>query len=256
MKSIKDIENTLKLLYGESLLTELESLKKDSRLGVKTLITRYTNKYNKNINELKRLELINEYENKHYNNNCKFIAGVDEVGRGPLAGPILACAVILPRDTKIIGINDSKKLTSIQKHSLYKKIKDIAIDIKISFIDNKTIDKINILNANFLAMSKAINKLNYTPDIILIDGYKIPSRFITITQESIIKGDAKSISIAAASIVAKVTRDNLMIKLHDKYPMYDFKNNKGYGTEKHIYALKKYGPCEIHRSSFLERILK
>lgn len=188
-----------------------------------------------------------EFETELYNKGINFIAGIDEVGRGPLVGPVVTCAVILPKDFYDERINDSKKLTEKKRELLYDVIMENAISIGIGISSPSVIDEINILNATKKAMIEAINNLSVKPEHLLIDAVKLD---IDIPQTSIIKGDAKSESIAAASIVAKVTRDRMMVLLDEKYPMYDFKHNKGYGTKKHIEALYKYGPISEHRKSF------
>ena len=188
-----------------------------------------------------------EFENELYNNEINFIAGIDEVGRGPLVGPVVTAAVILPKDFYDERINDSKKLTEKKRELLYDVIMENALSVGIGISSPEVIDEINILNATKKAMIEAINNLSVKPEHLLIDAVKLD---IDIPQTSIIKGDAKSESIAAASIIAKVTRDRMMVELDKKYPMYDFKHNKGYGTKKHIEALYKYGPLKEHRKSF------
>ena len=192
-----------------------------------------------------------DYENKYKDLGFKYIAGVDEAGRGPLAGPVCVAIAIMPLDSdKIISkINDSKKLTEKCRNALYDEIIATAIDYHIELIDEKTIDDINILNATKLGMKNCIDKITTRPDIILIDAVKIDTKVQT---ESIIKGDALSYNIAAASILAKVTRDRLMLDYAEKYPEYDFQKHKGYGTKAHIEKLIEYGPCAIHRRSFIK----
>lgn len=191
-----------------------------------------------------------EFEDKYMSDGYKFIAGMDEAGRGPLAGPVCVAIVIMPleKDKIIEGINDSKKLSEKKREALYEKIIDRAISYKIELIDEKTIDTINILNATKLGMYKCINEIEVRPDIVLVDAVKLDA---DVKTESIIKGDALSYSIGCASILAKVTRDRLMLDLDKKYPEYEFKKHKGYGTKLHIENLKKYGPSEIHRRSFI-----
>ena len=188
-----------------------------------------------------------DFENELYKKGINLIAGVDEVGRGPLVGPVVTAAVILPRDFYDERINDSKKLTEKKRELLYSVIYENAISIGIGMSSNEIIDEINILEATKKAMKEAINNLSIKPEHILIDAVKLD---IDIPSTSIIKGDAKSQSIAAASIVAKVTRDRMMIELDKKHPEYDFKNNKGYGTKKHIDAIYKYGVLKEHRKTF------
>ncbi|WP_435619723.1 ribonuclease HII [Thermoanaerobacterium thermosulfurigenes] len=203
--------------------------------------------------EKNRLNNLMKYENELYNLDYKLIGGIDEVGRGPLAGPVVAGCVILPKQSFIPDIDDSKKLSESKRELLSEIIKKKAIAYGIGIIDNEQIDRINILNSTYEAMKVAISNLNIKADFLLVDAITIPD--IDIAQIPIIKGDAKSISIAAASIVAKVTRDNIMRKYDEMYPQYGFCKNKGYGTKEHIEAIKKYGPCPIHRKTFLKSIL-
>ena len=179
----------------------------------------------------------------------KIVAGVDEAGRGPLAGPVCAAAVILPVDLEIEGLNDSKKLSEKKREKIYDIIIDKAVAYDIQLVDNEVIDEINILQADYVAMRIALSQLSVTPDVLLNDAVIIPE--VDIKQEKIIKGDAKSVSIAAASIIAKVTRDRYMVEMDEKYPGYGFAKNKGYGSAAHIEAIKTNGPCEIHRRSFI-----
>ncbi|OXT07485.1 ribonuclease HII [Thermoanaerobacterium thermosaccharolyticum] len=200
-----------------------------------------------------RIENLTQYERELYKLNYKAIGGVDEVGRGPLAGPVVAGCVVLPKDVFIPDVNDSKKLGEEKRELLSEVIKKNAIAYGIGIIDNEYIDSVNILNSTYEAMRIAISKIDVEIDCLLIDAVKIPN--IDIMQKPIIKGDMKSISIAAASIIAKVERDNLMKKYDELYPQYGFKKNKGYGTKEHIEAIKKYGPCPIHRKTFLKKII-
>ncbi len=188
-----------------------------------------------------------EFENELYNKGIKYIAGIDEVGRGPLIGPVVTAAVILPVDYFDERIQDSKKLTEKKRELLYDVIMENALSVGIGMSSNEVIDEINILVATKKAMIEAVNNLSIKPEHLLIDAVKLD---IDIPQTSIIKGDAKSLSIAAASIIAKVTRDRMLIELDKKHPEYDFKHNKGYGTKKHIEAINKYGILKEHRKSF------
>lgn len=201
--------------------------------------------------EVARIEALREYEEEY--SEYDFICGIDEVGRGPLAGPVMACAVILPKGCRILGINDSKKLSEKKREELYDIITKEAVSYAIGTATPERIDEINILQATYEAMREAIKKLSVTPDILLNDAVTIPG--VDITQVPIIKGDAKSITIGAASIVAKVTRDRYMVEMSDKYPEYGFASNKGYGSAAHIAALKEYGPCPIHRRSFIKNFV-
>ena len=206
--------------------------------------------------ELARLAAMHEYENAHA--DVRFIAGIDEAGRGPLAGPVVAACCVLPKDAVILYLNDSKKVTALRREALLPEIKEKAIAYGIGIVDEKRIDEINILQADYEAMRIAVQKtsamlqakgLADAPGLLLNDAVTIPG--VEIPQESIIKGDAKSVSIAAASILAKVTRDQLMEAYDAQYPEYGFARNKGYGTKEHIEALKRLGPCPIHRHSFI-----
>ena len=188
-----------------------------------------------------------EYENNLYKEGVTLIAGVDEVGRGPLIGPVVACACILPVDFYHKDIKDSKKLSEKKREEMYKIIKENAISIGLGIVSEKVIDEVNIYEATKIAMKEAIKNLNITPEHVLIDAMKLE---LNIPSTSIIKGDAKSESIAAASIIAKVTRDHMLDEMDKEYPMYDLKNNKGYGTKKHLEALQTYGPCKYHRVSY------
>ena len=188
-----------------------------------------------------------EFENELYESGIKYIAGIDEVGRGPLVGPVVTAAVILPKDFYDERINDSKKLTEKKREQLYDVIMENAVSVGIGISSEDVIDDINILEATKKAMIEAVNNLSVKPEHLLIDAVKLN---VDIPQTSIIKGDAKSESIAAASIIAKVTRDRMMIELDKKHPEYDFKHNKGYGTKKHIEAIEKYGILKEHRKTF------
>jgi len=197
--------------------------------------------------EMERVESLCEYEKQHA--EAEYIAGIDEVGRGPLAGPVMTAAVILPKDLRIPYINDSKKLSAKRREELYEVIMEKAVAVSIGINSPERIDEINILQATYEAMREAVNGLKVRPDLLLVDAVHIPD--LPIEQVSIIKGDAKSQSIAAASIIAKVTRDRLMEEYDLMFPEYDFASNKGYGTAKHIAALKLFGPTPIHRRSFI-----
>ena len=194
-----------------------------------------------------RLEGMREFENKY--SDLAYVAGIDEAGRGPLAGPVVAAAVILPKDIFLPFLNDSKKVTEKRRDVLFDEIKQNAIAYGIGIASNTLIDEINILQATYEAMREAINALEKTPDVLLVDAVHIPD--INIKQVGIVKGDAKSVNIAAASILAKVTRDRIMAEYDKIYPEYGFASNKGYGTATHIAALKEVGQCAIHRKSFI-----
>ncbi|WP_031555859.1 ribonuclease HII [Lachnospira multipara] len=202
--------------------------------------------------EYARLETMFEYEKEY--SDCEYIAGIDEVGRGPLAGPVVTACVIMPKDVRIPYVNDSKKVTEKRREELYDIIKEKALTIGIGIASEKRIDEINILQATYEAMREAINNLEIKPDILLNDAVNIPG--VDIKQVPIIKGDAKSFTIACASIIAKVTRDRMMVELDKKYPNYGFAKNKGYGTKQHTDALREFGPCEIHRRTFIGNFIK
>ena len=193
-----------------------------------------------------------EIENGYYEKGISLICGVDEAGRGPLAGSVCAAAVILPPHIDIPGLNDSKKLTDKRRRELFPVIQSCALAYGIAFADNQEIDEINILQATYLAMERAINMLNVKPEIALIDGNR--AKDFGIPVETVVKGDARSASIAAASVLAKVSRDNLMLEMAKEYPQYSFEVHKGYGTKAHYAALESHGPCRIHRMSFLKKL--
>ncbi len=201
--------------------------------------------------ERARIAAMKEFEYKY--SDCSFICGIDEVGRGPLAGPVYAAAVILPRDKEILYLNDSKKLSEKKRDELYDVIMENAVAVGIGQASWETIDEINIKQATLRAMREAVEALKVRPDMLLVDAEHIPD--LDIRQVGIIKGDARSVSIAAASIIAKVTRDRIMCKYAEQYPEYDFDGNKGYGTAAHIEALKKFGPCPIHRKTFIKNFI-
>jgi len=200
------------------------------------------------MNDRLRVEKLWEIEKLKNAEGFSLIAGVDEAGRGPLAGPVCVAAVILPEGAYFEKINDSKKLSEKQKNRLYDEILDVALAYSVVFVHNDVIDEINILNATFKGMCQAVLELSIAPDFVLIDGNMIKG--MSIPHECVVKGDSKSISIAAASVLAKVTRDRYMIELDGKYPQYCFAKHMGYGTKMHYEALKEYGPCQAHRKSF------
>lgn len=226
----------------------IEELKKDERKGVQLLIAKHEKEKLRLKNMAANFTEMRRYENEAKANGYQFIAGVDEAGRGPLAGPVIAAAVILPADFILLGLNDSKQLTEEQRERFFEIIKAKAISYGIGIVSNEQIDKMNILEATKLAMLQAIHDLNPCPDHVLIDAVALPG--LECTSQPLIKGDASSVSIAAASIIAKVTRDRLMKKIHREYPMYDFNKNMGYGTKKHMENLKEYGASPYHRRSF------
>lgn len=201
--------------------------------------------------ELVRLEAMREYEDTY--DACAYICGIDEAGRGPLAGPVVAAAAVLPKDCQIFYLNDSKKLSEKKRDLLFAEIKEKAVAYGIGIVSPQVIDEINILQATYEAMRQAISQLNVIPEILLNDAVTIPG--VDIMQVPIVKGDAKSVSIAAASILAKVTRDRMMMEYDQIYPEYGFAKHKGYGTAAHIAALKEYGPCPIHRRTFIKKFV-
>ena len=204
--------------------------------------------------EEERLKLLKEDENKLYSEKIKYIAGIDEAGRGPLAGPVVVACVILPKDSMIEGVNDSKKVSEKKREKIYDEIVNEAISYGVGIVSEKRIDEINILNATKEALTMAISEMKIKPDIILVDALQNINT-LGIPYKSIIKGDAKEYSIAAASIIAKVTRDRIMREYDEVYPEYGFEKHKGYGTSNHIKAIKEYGPCSIHRKSFIKNFL-
>lgn len=201
--------------------------------------------------EEERIENLCQFEKEY--DYCQFICGIDEVGRGPLAGPVVAGAVVLPKGCRILYVNDSKKLSEKKREMLYEVIYREAVSVGIGVVSPQRIDEINILQATYEAMREAVNNLTVKPDILLNDAVTIPQ--IAIRQIPIIKGDAKSLTIGCASIVAKVTRDRMMVEYAKCYPAYEFDRNKGYGTAVHIAALKEFGPCPIHRSTFIKNFI-
>lgn len=251
MQSINEIKEILKNTDVTALSEFIKHYNTDERSGVKKLVLKAEKEIEAYNKEVARTENLKFFENKYSDYN--YICGIDEVGRGPLAGPVVAGAVILPKDCDILYINDSKKLTASKREELFQIITEKAVSAKTALVSPQYIDKVNILQATYEAMRKAIATLDVQPDILLNDAVNIP--LVNIKQVPIIKGDAKSISIGAASIIAKVTRDAMMVEYDKIYPEYDFASNKGYGSAKHIEALKKYGPCPIHRRSFIHNFI-
>ncbi len=250
-KSIKEIKQE----FDNASLAEKEQLcrlyEEDSRSGVQTLIRQVKKAQEKLQKEYDRLEGMTEYEKMYP--NAEYICGIDEAGRGPLAGPVVAGAVILPKDSRILYLNDSKKLTPARREELYDVIMEEAISVGVGVIDAQRIDEINILQATYEAMRQAISKLSVKPDVLLNDAVRIPG--VDMMQEPIIKGDGKSLSIAAASVIAKVTRDRMMQDYDQIFPGYGFAQNKGYGTQEHMDKLRTEGPSPIHRVTFIGGLL-
>lgn len=249
-KTISDIKLEFENADMNHMKILLHDYQNDQRLGVKKLLYKYNKELEAYRSEKKRTEKMFFYEKQY--KTYRVICGIDEVGRGPLAGPVTACAVILDPKKEILYLNDSKKLSEKKREELYKEIMEKAISVAVAETDWNRIDEINILQADYEAMRKAIKKLSPQPELLLNDAVTIPE--ISIKQVPIIHGDALSASIAAASIVAKVTRDRQMVEYDKKFPEYGFAANKGYGTKEHIAALKKYGPSPIHRKSFLKNL--
>ena len=246
MPTIKEVKERLAMI-DELDHPLFEELILDGRAGVQAAISKRKRELQKQVDEDLRLEKMLAYEKELYAQGIDLIAGVDEVGRGPLAGPVVAAAVILPKACKIPGLNDSKKIPKSKHKEIYEAVLQNAIAIGIGVKDNQVIDQVNIYEATKLAMMEAIGQLEPQPQHLLIDAMKLD---LPISQTSIIKGDANSLSIAAASIVAKVTRDQMMEEFDREYPGYDFAQNAGYGTAKHLAGLDKLGVTPIHRRSF------
>lgn len=245
-ESIKDIKEILKSV--DDINSELlQKYKDDSRVGVQKLITQRVKRIEKINHEIEEFHQRLKYEHEFWNEGINVIAGVDEVGRGPLAGPVVTCAVVLPHDFDVYEVNDSKQLSEKKRYELADQIKAKSIDYSYGIADNKLIDDINIYEATRVAMKEAVLGLKELPQEIIVDAMQID---VDIQQLKLIKGDAKSASVSAASILAKTYRDDLMKQYDKQYPEYDFVNNAGYGTKKHLDALHKYGATPIHRRSF------
>ncbi len=251
MKNIGEIKEQFQAASVEGLPELIEEYREDGRGGVKKLVESAEKKIAALEKEKQRIERLRVYEEKY--REFDYICGIDEVGRGPLAGPVVAGAVILPRDCRILYVNDSKQLSEKKREELYEIIMEKAVACAVGYATPERIDEINILRATYEAMREAIGKLTPQPQILLNDAVTIPG--VNIRQIPIIKGDAKSITIGAASIIAKVTRDRLMVEYDKVFPEYDFAGNKGYGSAAHIEALRKYGPTPIHRRSFIKNFL-
>lgn len=226
----------------------LDFMASDKRAGVRQLYLRIMRRIALEQKETDRLRVLWLYEEDLSSKGFKMIAGVDEAGRGPLAGPVVAASVILPSGIRLNGLNDSKKLTPAVRDRLYEEIMEKAVSFSVGTVSEKDIDILNIYQASLKAMRKAITRMDPAPDFILVDAVQIPG--VTIPQMPLVRGDGLSASIAAASVLAKVTRDRLMDKYDREYPQYGFAKHKGYGTREHMEAICKYGPCPIHRSSF------
>ena len=253
MQSISEIKEILGNCSMEELPEQIKQFEEDSRKGVQTALASFRKKYEKYQLELERLEEILSYERGLWEAGYDLVAGIDEVGRGPLAGPVVAAAVILPKECKIEGVNDSKKLSAKKREELYDIILEKAVSYGIGIVSNERIDEINILQATYEAMREALSQLKPKADYILADAVTIP--MVSTPQRGIVKGDAKSMSIGAASIVAKVYRDRMMEAYDEVYPGYGFASNKGYGAAEHLEGIRKQGITPIHRKTFVKNFL-
>lgn len=247
-KKIGEIKEELRAAEVTMLPSFISRYEGDERAGVRKLVQQAKNQIEQLAGERQRIEKLKKYERQY--EQTGYVCGIDEVGRGPLAGPVVAGAVILPKDCEILYINDSKKLSEKKREELYAVIMEQAVATGIGMASPQRIDEINILQATYEAMRQAIQNLSVTPDILLNDAVTIPQ--VEIPQIPIIKGDEKSISIGAASIIAKVTRDRLMVEYDKIMPEYGFARNKGYGSKEHLQAIQVYGPSPIHRQSFIK----
>lgn len=252
MKTIAEIKQELDTALPGQREALMEGYASDGRKGVQKLLESYRKKEEALAAERERLERMRRFEHK-YASDYTYICGIDEAGRGPLAGPVVAGACILPADCEILYLDDSKKLSAKKREVLYHEITEKAVAWGVGIVSHQRIDEINILQAAYEAMRQAVSELEVVPDLLLVDAVTIPK--MSMKQVGIIKGDAQSVSIAAASILAKVTRDRMMVELAEEYPQYGFGQNKGYGSGKHIEALKEFGPCPIHRRSFIGNLL-
>lgn len=245
-ESIQEIKTALKEITNPS-DPRIYVWENDPRAGVKQALSQWQKQLGRKETERALYEEMKQFEKNAYSQGHRLIAGIDEVGRGPLAGPVVAAAVILPENCTLLGVNDSKKLSVKKRDELYNQIQDQAISIGLGIASQQVIDEVNIYQATKIAMGQALEDLSFVPDYLLIDAMKLE---VQLPQESIIKGDARSISIAAASIIAKVTRDRLMEDYAELYPGYGFEKNAGYGTKEHLSGLEKLGICPIHRKTF------
>ena len=246
-EKISEIKEKIESVERKDRKQVLDKYRQDERSGVQKLIAKYDKEEEKLQMELERLEVMKQYEREY--EQYGYVCGIDEAGRGPLAGPVVAGAVILPKDCEILYLNDSKKLSEKKRDMLYDEIMEKALAVGVGIASPAMIDEINILQADYEAMRMAIDNLEIKPNVLLNDAVTIPK--VDIKQVNIIKGDAKSVSIAAASIIAKVTRDRMMAEYDKLYPEYGFASNKGYGSASHIKVLKELGPSPIHRKSFI-----
>lgn len=252
MATISEIRRELSETRPEEWQTFIEKYESDSRAGVAKLVESCRNQIKRVEKEAQRLENMLAYERKYYA-NCEYICGIDEAGRGPLAGPVVAAAVILPKGLKIPYLNDSKQLSAKRREELFDIIMEKALAVGVGVASPERIDEINILQATYEAMRQAVAELKVKPQILLNDAVYIPG--LDLPQEKIIKGDEKSLSIAAASVIAKVTRDRMMKAYHEIFPEYGFDKHKGYGSKEHIAMIQTLGPCPIHRRSFITHFI-
>ena len=250
-KSIAEIKAEFENAQEAEWASLYEKYSTDKRSGVQNIILKFQKEEQSLQKERERLIEMRKYEDQY--EDCKFICGIDEAGRGPVAGPVVAGAVILPSDCEILFLNDSKKLSAAKREELYDEIMEKAVAVGVGMASPARIDEINILQATYEAMRTAVSELGVEPDILLNDAVTIPE--ITIPQVPIIKGDAKSVSIAAASIIAKVTRDRLMVQYEEVLPGYGFAKHKGYGSKEHIEAIRRLGPTPIHRRTFIKNFI-
>ena len=248
---IGEIRDLLQAAEDQMLPDFIARFESDERSGVQQLVQRAQKRLDALEKERERLMAMHQYEEQY--KDCQEICGIDEAGRGPLAGPVVAAAVILPKDCEILYLNDSKQLSEKKREALYDEIMEKAVSVGVGLSSPARIDEINILQATYEAMREAVSNLSAKPAVLLNDAVKIPG--ISIHQVPIIKGDARSLSIAAASVIAKVTRDRMMVYYDSIYPEYGFASNKGYGSAEHIAALKKYGPTPIHRRTFIKNFV-
>ena len=251
MKSIKEITDELNNASASELPALLDAFRGDERAGVQNLLKKIERRQEALQREIERTEEMKRYEHKY--EHIGYLCGIDEVGRGPLAGPVVACACILPKDCHILYLNDSKKLTARKREELYDILQKEAVSIGIGMRSPQRIDEINILQATYEAMREAVGNLSVAPQLLLNDAVTIPD--VNYPQVPIVHGDALSVSIAAASIIAKVTRDRMMEDYDRQYPGYGFASNKGYGSADHIQALKTLGPTPIHRKTFISHFV-
>ncbi len=250
-QKLADIKILFENADEEGIKSLIEEYSSSDKSGIINLVNKYSNKLKKLEAERERVENMLEYEKA--NSSYSYICGIDEAGRGPLAGPVVAAAVILPKDARILYVNDSKKLSEEKREELYDIIMKEALSVGVGIVSPETIDDINILQATYQAMREAVSQLNPVPDLLLNDAVTIPG--LSQKQIPIIKGDAKSLSIAAASIIAKVTRDRLMYEYDKLYPEYGFAGHKGYGSKQHTDAIREHGPCPIHRNTFIKNFI-